>query len=111
MTSYGLLAITMSSDQELMARIRQRDTSALGELYDAYGSRVFSLAVAILGDGMGAQEITQDTFLKVWQRPNLYQHEAGRFAGWLLTIRRRLAIDWLHSKYRRGCRSTSLDHY
>lgn len=92
-----------------MARIQQQDTNALSELYDLYAGRVYSLAVAVLGDGMGAQEVTQDVFLKVWRSPNLYRHEEGRFVGWLLTITRRLAIDRLRHEQRRSGKSTSLD--
>ena len=99
----------MATELDLLARIRRRDTNALGELYDLYGSRVYSLAVAILGDGMGAQEVAQDTFMKVWQSPELYRHEDGRFTGWLLTITRRLAIDRLRYEQRRSSRSASLD--
>lgn len=100
---------TMSTDQGLMTRIRQRDPNALAELYDQYSTRVYSLAVAILGEGMGAQEVTQDTFMKVWQNPHLYQHDDGRFVAWLLTITRRLAIDRLRYESRRSGKSTSLD--
>jgi RNA polymerase sigma-70 factor (ECF subfamily) len=99
----------MNPEQALMARIKQCDSSALAELYDLYGSRVYSLAVAILGDGMGAQEVTQDAFLKVWQHPELYHHEQGRFAGWLLTMTRRLSIDRLRYEHRRSGQSSSLD--
>jgi RNA polymerase sigma-70 factor (ECF subfamily) len=99
----------MTPDQDLMARIRQRDTSALAELYDLYASRIYSLAVAVLGDGMGAQEVTQDVFMKVWQSPNLYYREDGRFVGWLLTITRRLAIDRLRHEQRRSGKSISID--
>jgi RNA polymerase sigma-70 factor (ECF subfamily) len=99
----------MNSDQDLMARIRQQDTTALAELYDLYASRIYSLAVAVLGDGMGAQEVTQDVFLKVWQNPSLYHREDGRFVGWLLTITRRMAIDRLRHEQRRSGKSMSID--
>jgi RNA polymerase sigma-70 factor, ECF subfamily len=98
-----------TTEQELMARIRRRDTSALAELYDLYASRVYSLAVAVVGEGMGAQEVTQDTFMKVWTHPELYQREDGRFAAWLLTITRRCAIDRLRYERRRSGQSTSID--
>ena len=92
-----------------MTRIRQRDPAALAKLYDEYGSRVYSLAVAILGDGNRAQEVTQDTFMKVWSHPELYWHDTGRFAAWLLTITRRLAIDRLRHESHRSSKSTSID--
>ncbi len=99
----------MSVELDLLARIRTNDTSALGELYDLYGTRVYSLAVAILADDMGAQEVTQDTFMKIWQNPAAYRHEHGHFIGWILTITSRLAIDRLRYEQRRNGRSTSMD--
>ncbi len=99
----------MTSELDLLCKIGQHDTNALGELYDLYGSRVYSLAVAILGDGMGAQEVTQDTFMRIWQNPAAYRHENGHFTAWLLTITRRLSIDRLRYERRRSGRSTSLD--
>jgi RNA polymerase sigma-70 factor (ECF subfamily) len=105
----GFPGAAMTTEIDLIARIRQRDTGALSELYDLYSSRVYSLAMAILGDGMGAQEVTQDTFMKVWRAPELYRHESGRFTAWLLTITRRLAIDRYRHEQRITGRSTSLD--
>jgi RNA polymerase sigma-70 factor, ECF subfamily len=99
----------MSSEPELMSRICKGDTTALGELYDQYGSRVYSLAVAILGDDSRAQEVTQDTFMRVWQNAKNYRYDEGRFAAWLLTITRRLSIDRLRHEYRRSGKSTSID--
>jgi RNA polymerase sigma-70 factor (ECF subfamily) len=101
--------VSISSEQELIERLRLRDPRALSELYDLFGTRVYSLAVAILGDNMAAQEVTQDTFMKVWQNPHLYRRDEGRFTGWLLTITRRLAIDHLRHENRRSGKSFSLD--
>jgi len=101
--------VTTSSEQDLIERLRQQDTHALSELYDLFSSRVYSLAVAILGDTMAAQEVTQDTFMKVWKNPHLYHRDEGRFAGWLLTITRRLAIDHIRHENRRSGKSFSLD--
>ena len=99
----------MTPEQELMNRLRQRDSNALSELYDLYSTRVYSLAVAILGNGMAAQEVVQDTFIKLWQNPHLYQPMEGKFTSWLLTVTRRLAIDYLRHEQRRSGQSTSLD--
>lgn len=85
----------MDAEKHLMHRIQQRDSIALAELYDLYGGRVYSLTVTILGEGMAAQEVTQDTFMKVWQHPEQYHFQEGKFAAWLLTIARRSAIDRL----------------
>lgn len=100
----------MDAEMQLMHRILQRDAYALAELYDLYGGRVYSLAVAILGEGMAAQEVAQDTFMKVWSHPEQYQHQAGKFAAWLLTVARRSAIDRLRREQRQTAAITaSLD--
>jgi len=99
----------MASDLDLMTRICTGDTGALAELYDQYGGRVYALAITILGDEMRAQEVTQDTFMKIWHNARQYRHDEGRFVAWLLTITRRLAIDRLRYEYRRSGKSTSID--
>lgn len=62
-------------------------------LYDQYSSRVYGLALKMLGDPMSAEEITQEAFLKVWTRADTFDPNRGSFPTWLLTITRRLAID------------------
>ncbi len=99
----------MTFDQELIARIRERDAHALTELYERYANRVYSLAIAIVGGRETAQEVTQDTFLKVWRHPEHYRSDQGHFAAWLLTIARHCAIDRLRQRKRRGAHSLSLD--
>jgi RNA polymerase sigma-70 factor (ECF subfamily) len=47
----------------------------------------------LLGETTAAQEVTQDTFLKVWQHPEQYHYDTGHFVGWLLTVAHRTAVD------------------
>lgn len=99
----------MATDLALIARIKQRDASALAELYDRYGARVYSLACAILGEEMAAQEVTQDTFIKLWEHPESYRYDDSRFAAWLLMIARHRAIDHLRRERSRSSRAISMD--
>jgi RNA polymerase sigma-70 factor (ECF subfamily) len=102
----------MDSDHDLILRIQKRDADApdaLAELYRRYGGYVYSLTVAILGESAAAQEVTQDSFLKIWAHPEHYRREEGRFAAWLLTIARRSAIDRLRRDKRRIQTAVSLD--
>lgn len=99
----------MATDFALIARIKQRDASALAELYDRYGARVYSLACAILGEEMAAQEVTQDTFIKLWEHPESYRYDDSRFAAWLLMIARHRAIDHLRRERSRSSRAISMD--
>ena len=99
----------MSTDLELLSRICNRDTNALAELYDQYGGRVYSLAVAILGDVSLAQEVAQDAFMRVWQHAKGYKHGDSQLVSWLLTITRHAALDRLRHERRRSGQSTSID--
>lgn len=93
-------------ERELLARIARKDAGALAELYDEHGARVYSLAVMIVGENMAAQEVTQDVFLRVWQKPESYRYESGHFAAWLLTMTRNMAIDRLRREKRAGSHVT-----
>ncbi|BCX05086.1 MAG: DNA-directed RNA polymerase sigma-70 factor [Candidatus Roseilinea sp.] len=100
----------MATDLALIARIKQRDASALAELYDRYGARVYSLACAILGEEMAAQEVTQDTFIKLWEHPERYRYDDSRFAAWLLMVARHRAIDYLRRERLRSGQTVSIDY-
>jgi len=85
-------------DQALLARVAAGDPAALGALYDSYGRLVFSVALRVTGDVGSAEEVTQDTFLRLWQHAAAYSLERGSVVGWLLTVAQRRAIDELRSR-------------
>jgi RNA polymerase sigma-70 factor (ECF subfamily) len=60
----------MSSDCELICRLRERDLSALGELFECYRHQVYRIALAIVRDAQVAEDILQDCFLKL----HIYAH-------------------------------------
>jgi RNA polymerase sigma-70 factor (ECF subfamily) len=89
-----------ASDEELMAAVVQRDPRALEALYDRYGAVVYSLARRILGDAHRAEDVVQDIFLRLWDRPQLYVASRGQLLTWLLTLARNRAIDHLRAQGR-----------
>jgi RNA polymerase sigma-70 factor (ECF subfamily) len=82
-------------DVTLIRLVAQAQTDALGELYDRYSRLVFSLALAIVGDRAAAEEITQDVFVRVWQRAGTYRADQAKVSTWLTAITRHHAIDIL----------------
>ena len=81
-------------DAELIQRILAGDESAFGFLVDKYKGSVHALAYRKLGDFHTAEEITQDTFLKAYQKLSTLRDPA-RFPGWLYVIAARCCISWL----------------
>lgn len=59
---------TAFDDIIVMKQIAAQDQRAFQLLYREYGTAVYSLAYRILQNGTLAEEVTQDTFLKVWQQ-------------------------------------------
>jgi RNA polymerase sigma-70 factor (ECF subfamily) len=97
------------TDQELATRTANGDQRAFLALYDRYADRVFGLAYKILADNMLAEEVTQDTFLKLWSRARGYLAERGSLLSWLLTITRNTALDRLRLENRRPPSSNADD--
>lgn len=88
-------------DIQLMDCIQTRDERCLEQLHKRYHSMVFNLANTILRNHVHAEEVAQDIFLAIWQQPEKWQPEKGRFTSWLLTITRYTAIDRLRHEKRR----------
>lgn len=85
----------------LLERIQAGDEDALVALHTRYTNLVYSVAYRVLNEPMAAEEVTQDTFMRLWHKADSYDASKGRFIPWLLTITRRLAIDALRQRQRR----------
>lgn len=93
-----LFAVLDSDDQSaLIDRLKRRDPDALDELYKRYGKLVFSLIVRVVRDSGVAEDLTQETFLRVWNRVQAFDGERGKLGPWLLAIARNRSIDYLRS--------------
>ncbi len=95
--------------EDLLRRVRGRDTAALDALYRATCTRVHGLAVQILKDPSLAEEATLDTYMQVWREAERHDPEKGNVAAWLFTIARTRAIDLRRGRLRRCERETPLD--
>jgi len=91
----------MPTDIELFQLIADRDEAALMTLYQRYAGLVKGMAYRVLQDDSQAEEITQDTFLKVWRQPERWDASAGKVSTWLMAITRNAAIDRLRAEKRR----------
>jgi RNA polymerase sigma-70 factor (ECF subfamily) len=92
-----LMAVLAEGDAELVVRLQRRDPQALAELYDRYGRLVYSLIVRVVRDGALAEDLVQETFLRVWNRAQGFDAQRGALGPWLLAVARNRAIDYLRS--------------
>ncbi|MHB8625664.1 MAG: RNA polymerase sigma factor [Aggregatilineales bacterium] len=83
-----------------MRRIATRDQQAFWAIYQQYGSAIYSLAYHVLQDSTLAEEVAQDTFLKVWRQTAQWNPDKGNLKNWLLAITHFTAIDRLRKERR-----------
>ena len=82
-----------NSDAELIRRTLDGDASAFGFLVDKYKGAVHALAYRKIGNFHTAEDITQDTFLKAYQKLHTLK-DWRHFPGWLYRIASRLCLMW-----------------
>jgi len=92
---------TALRDEELVDRLHGRDLGAFEALYDRYGDLVYSVSLRVVADPYVAEDVTQDVFLRVWRRPELFDVRRGKFVTWLLSVTRNRSIDQRRSQSRR----------
>jgi len=91
------VVLRFKDDPELAPRLKARDPNALADLYDRYGRRAFSLIYRVVRNAAVAEDLVQETFLRVWNRAQSFDHERGALGPWILTVARNRAIDYLRS--------------
>jgi RNA polymerase sigma-70 factor (ECF subfamily) len=88
----GCRALKSRSDHELMAMLARGSRSALAALVERHQQRVLELAYRTLGSWEWAEDIGQETFLRVWRSADQYQPQA-RLTTWLYRIVVNLCLD------------------
>ena len=93
-----LMAIHSAGDDTgLVTRMQARDPRALAEFYDRYGRAVYALILRVVRDTGIAEDLVQETFLRVWNRVHGFDAQKGSIGPWLLAVARNRAIDYLRS--------------
>jgi RNA polymerase sigma-70 factor (ECF subfamily) len=96
---YGLLQVLLrfKDDADLARRLKSREPHAMSDLYDRYGRIAFSLIYRIVRNTAAAEDLVQETFLRVWNRAQSFDQQRGSLGPWILTVARNRAIDYLRS--------------
>lgn len=90
-------ALASSEDRELAERLKRREPAAMGDLYDRYGRLAYALIYRIVKDAGVAEDLVQETFLRIWNRVQGFDHERGALGPWVMTVARNRAIDYIRS--------------
>src|SRR5262245_47587778 len=88
------LAVRLKDEAGLAARLKARDPKVMGEIYDRYGRLVYSIIHRVVRDTGVAEDLTQETFLRIWNRAQAFDVEKGSLGPWIVTVARNRAIDY-----------------
>src|SRR5918995_6990227 len=83
----------LDADQRLMRAFAARDPGAADALYGRFAGRIYGLGLVMLGNDAAAQDLVQDTFVKLWRSAERYDRSRGKLETWVLLMARSLAID------------------
>jgi RNA polymerase sigma factor (sigma-70 family) len=82
----------------LLVRVSAGEQAALRSLYDLTSAKLFGVILRITaGDRAAAEEVLQDSYVKVWRKASLFDPGKASAITWLCTIARNAAIDWRRS--------------
>jgi len=87
------------TDDQLIDQVLAGDTGSFEELVGRYRNQVFNFILRLLGSRDDAEDILQDTFMKVYQSLPRYQKRA-RFASFLFTIAHNLSMNRINYRKR-----------
>ena len=85
------------NETETISTLKQGDQSALASLYDKYGAALYGVILRIVQTQEVAEEVTQETFQKIWRNAGSFDETKGKFYTWALNIARTSAIDTTRS--------------
>lgn len=86
------------SDEALMQKVQQKDEKALHQLMNQYMAMVYAYSWRMVGNRADAEEITQETFVKLWYHATQWQAEKGAVLFWLHRIAHNLCMDFFRAK-------------
>jgi RNA polymerase sigma-70 factor, ECF subfamily len=94
--------------KEAVCRCKEGDKEAWEMVINAYGKKIYNMALNFIGDRDEASDITQEIFVKVYQNIEKFQDDRN-FTSWLLTLTRNHCIDYWR-KNKKYYRTEEIDH-
>jgi len=83
----------VDEDKDLLDRLADDDESAFRSLVERHIDRAYAIALRIAGNAADAEDVVQDTMLKVWTHRGRWQHGRAKFSTWLYRVVSNRCID------------------
>ncbi len=90
-----------------LARVAAGDRAGFGMLYHLTSARMWSVIRRMVVYRQPAEDVLQETYLTIWRKAHLFDPAVGEAMGWMTTIARHRAIEWLRQPVNAAQRSSS----
>jgi RNA polymerase sigma-70 factor (ECF subfamily) len=84
-------------EKHIVELLAERNEKAISLLYDNYSDTLFGVAYKVVKDEDVAQDVLQESFVKIWKKADSYDASKAKLFTWLFRITRNTAIDKLRS--------------
>lgn len=91
--------MTEAKFEQCIRQMNEGDKEGLRQVYEEYVSYIYGIVYQKIGNRENAEDITSEFFIKIWEKSASYKPGSGH-RGWLATIARNMAIDFIR-KYKR----------
>ena len=85
------------AEEELVSLLKNKDQKGFNILYNNYSGALFGVISKIIQSDDDANDLLQDTFLKIWRNIDNYDPSKGSIFTWMMNIARNLSIDRVRS--------------
>jgi RNA polymerase sigma-70 factor, ECF subfamily len=86
------------ADAALMDAFLRKDPDAGRRLYDRFAPRIYGVGLFLLRNRSDAQDLVQDTFVRLWRTSATFDPDRGSLETWILMHARSIAIDLLRRR-------------
>lgn len=96
-------------ENHIVELLRERNEKAISLLYEHYGNTLYGVANKVVRDEELAQDVLQESFVKIWRNSDSYDPTKAKLFTWLFRITRNTAIDKLRSVNIKSDREIQID--
>lgn len=86
------------TEEQLIALLKEGSRDGFNYVYEAYGTALYHAILRLIPQEETAQDVLQESFVKIWRNVAQYDSGKGRLYTWMLNISRHAAIDRLRSR-------------
>jgi RNA polymerase sigma-70 factor (ECF subfamily) len=91
------------NESALLCSLQSNNAKAFEELYDRFAPNLLSVIFHIVHDESQAQDLLQDSFVKIWCNLHKYDPSKARLFTWMLTIVRNTTFSYLQTSRHTCC--------